>query len=96
MEPAFQELYVFLLMVVDEADLKLVMRDSFLEMGQCRIWKKSLGPEARSWTESAGPLAVLASLGCADPERCPLLRWRHKNGTHMVKNRAVEIQLSDH
>ena len=74
MEPAFQEVYVFQPMVV-EADLKLVVRDSFLEMGQCRIWKKSFGPEARSWTESAGPPAVIASLVCAVPERCPLLRW---------------------
>jgi hypothetical protein len=62
-------------MVVHDADLKLVLRDSFLEMGQCRIWMESLSPEARSWIESAGPLAVIASLACADPERCPLLRW---------------------
>jgi hypothetical protein len=53
MEPVFQELYIFQLMVVDEVDLKSVVRDAFLEMGQCRIWKKSLGPEARSWIESA-------------------------------------------
>lgn len=77
MEPAFQELYVFQPMIVDEADLKLVVRDSFLEMGQCRLWKKSLGREARSWTDSAGPLAVITSLACAAPERCPLLRWPH-------------------
>ena len=74
MEPDFQELYIFQPMVVDEADLKSVVRDAFLEMGQCRILKKSLGPEARSWTESAGPLAVIAPLTYADPERCPLLR----------------------
>jgi len=48
MEPDFQELYIFQPMVVDEADLKSVVRDAFLEMGQCRILKKSLGPEARS------------------------------------------------
>lgn len=75
MEPDFQELYIFQTMV-DETDLKSVVRDAFLEMGQCRIWKKSHGPEPRSWTESAGPLAVIASLN-ADPESRPLLRWPH-------------------
>jgi len=67
MEPDFQELYIFQPMVIDEADLKSVVRDAFLEMGQCRIWKKSHGPEARSWSESAGPLAVIASLNLCGP-----------------------------
>ena len=98
MEPDFQKLYIFQPMVFDEAESRercIFLNWSVSDMEEVtRPRSEKLGWV--SWTARCdcvtyvcGPW-TLSSLALAT-----LTHSRHKNGKHMVNNRAVEIQPSD-
>lgn len=102
MEPDFRELYMFQPMVVDEADLKSVVRDAFLWNGSVSdmeevIWPRSEKLDWVSWTARCDCVTYLCGpWTLSSVALATVTHSRHKNGTHMVKNRAVEIQPSHH